>query len=49
MVEQHHITQHKRFVRQMRTHPNFCFAKTSFVLGTLYRIVGKATKYEATH
>ncbi len=29
-----HITQHKRFVPD-GTHPNFCFAKTSFMLGTL--------------
>jgi len=29
------ITQHKRFV-PYGTHPNFCFAKTSFMLGTLY-------------
>jgi hypothetical protein len=29
-----HITQHKRFV-PYGTHPNFCFAKTSFMLGTL--------------
>jgi hypothetical protein len=27
------ITQHKRFA--LRAHPNFCFAKTSFTLGTL--------------
>jgi len=32
-----HITQHKRFV-PYGTHPNFCFAKTSFMLGTLYEI-----------
>jgi hypothetical protein len=29
-----HITQHKRFA-PYGTHPNFCFAKTSFMLGTL--------------
>lgn len=29
------ITQHKRFV-PYGTHPNFCFAKTSFMLGTLH-------------
>jgi len=29
-----HITQHKKFV-SYGTHPNFCFAKTSFILGTL--------------
>jgi len=28
------ITQHKRFV-PYGTHPNFCFAKPSFMLGTL--------------
>ena len=28
-----HITQHKRFALQ--AHPDFCFAKTSFMLGTL--------------
>ncbi len=28
-----HITQHKRFA--LWAHPNFCFAKTSFMLGTL--------------
>ena len=28
------LTQHKRFVPN-GTHPNFCFAKTSFMLGTL--------------
>jgi len=33
-----HITQHKRFV-PYGTHPNFCFAKTSFILGTLGDIV----------
>jgi hypothetical protein len=32
-----HITQHKRFV-PCGTHPNFRFAKTSFMLGTLYEI-----------
>jgi hypothetical protein len=31
------ITQHKRFVPN-GTHPNFCFAKTSYMLGTLYEI-----------
>ena len=34
--DQLHITQHKRFV--LRTHPNFCFAKTSFMPKTLYAI-----------
>ena len=33
------ITQHKRFV-PYGTHPNFCFAKTSFMLGTLCAIMG---------
>jgi len=28
------LTKHKRFV-PYGTHPNFCFAKTSFMLGTL--------------
>ncbi len=32
-----HIIQHKRFVPH-GTHPNFCLAKTSFMLGTLYEI-----------
>ena len=32
------ITQHKRFVPD-GTHPNFCFAKTSFMLETLSEIV----------
>ncbi|MCK4402453.1 MAG: hypothetical protein KAV98_01610 [Dehalococcoidia bacterium] len=32
------ITQHKRFV-PYGTHPNFCFAKTSFMLETLSEIV----------
>ena len=30
---QPHITQHKSFAFQ--AHPNFCFAKTSFMLGML--------------
>ena len=33
--DQQRITQHKRFVLYS-THPNFCFAKTSFMLGTLW-------------
>jgi len=33
-----HITQHKRFV-PYGTHPNFCFAKTSFMLEPLLEIV----------
>jgi hypothetical protein len=36
-----HITQHKRFVPN-GTHPNFCFAKTSFMLGTLGEIERKS-------
>jgi len=32
-----HLTQHKRFV-PYGTYPNFCYAKTSFMLGTLYDI-----------
>jgi len=35
-----HLTQHKRFVPK-GTHPNICFAKTSFMLGTLSTIAGK--------
>jgi len=35
--DQQRITQHKRFVLYS-THPNFCFAKTSFMLGTLAEI-----------
>ena len=35
--DQQRITQHKRFV-PYGTHPNFCYAKTSFMLGTLYAI-----------
>jgi len=31
------LTQHKRFL-PYSTHPNFCFAKTSFMLETLYEI-----------
>jgi len=33
--DQQRITQHKRFAI---AHPNFCFAKTSFMLETLYEI-----------
>ena len=33
----HRLTQHKRFV-PYGTRPNFCFAKISFMLGTLYDI-----------
>ena len=32
-----HITQHKRFV-PYDTHPNFCFAKTSFMLEPLLEV-----------
>jgi len=32
--DQQRITQHKRFV-PYGAHPNFCSAKTSFMLGTL--------------
>ena len=35
-----HITQHKKFV-SYGTHPNFRFAKSSFMLGTLCEIVGR--------
>ncbi|MBA7547733.1 hypothetical protein ES705_40169 [subsurface metagenome] len=37
------ITQHKRFAT---AHPNFCEAKTSFMLGTLYEmhIIGENIK-----
>jgi len=34
------ITQHKRFV-PYGTHPNFCFAKTSFMLEPLYDIASQ--------
>jgi len=37
MCAKRRITQHKRFV-PYGTHPNFCFAKLSFMLGTLYAI-----------
>jgi len=36
----HRLTQHKRFV-PYGTHPNFCFAKTSFMLVTLSEIAYK--------
>jgi hypothetical protein len=42
-LRQQRITQHKRFVPN-GTHPNFCFAKTSFMLGTLSEIGGKGLK-----
>jgi len=35
--DQQRITQHKRFM-PYGTHPNFCFAKASFMLETLYAI-----------
>jgi len=34
----HRLIQHKRFYG---THPNFCFAKTSFMLETLGEIYGE--------
>jgi len=39
------ITQHKRFV-PYGTHLNFCFAETSFILGTLYEMPEPAFKNE---
>jgi len=36
MKKQRQITQHKKFAI---THLNFCFAKTSFMLRTLYAIL----------
>gem|GEM_PF-5531025 len=44
------LTADKRFVRQRRIHPNFCFAKTSFMLESLYAIcrVKGNVKYEKT-
>jgi len=36
--DQQHITQHKRFV-PYGTHPNFCFAKNSFMLKPLCAIL----------
>ena len=33
----HRLTPHKRIVPN-GTHPNFCFAKTSFMLESLYEI-----------
>jgi len=39
-----HLTQHKRFVPK-GTHPNFCFAKTSFMLETLYAMNKKEGNY----
>jgi len=38
------LTQHKRFV-PYSTHPNFCFAKTSFMLKTLGDISLGGYKY----
>ena len=43
MKEQRRLTQHKRFV-PYGTHPNFCYAKTSFMLETLYAIANKTNK-----
>jgi hypothetical protein len=37
--ENDRLTQHKRFVPD-GTHPIFCYAKTSFMLGKLYKIRG---------
>jgi len=45
MVVKRRITQHKRFV-PCGTHPNFCFAKTSFMLETLYEIVDFEHKFD---
>ncbi len=44
--ERQRITQHKRFA--LRAQPNFCFAKTSFMLESLYAIplTKKRWKYE---
>jgi hypothetical protein len=42
------ITQYKRFVRY-GTHPNFCYAKTSFMLGTLYEMVILRLKKDTTN
>ena len=38
-----HITQYERFV-PYSTHPNFGFAETPFMLGTLYEIPNLALK-----
>jgi len=43
MIQQRRITQHKRFV-PYGTHPNFCFAKTSFMLEPLSEIAGDGFK-----
>ncbi len=40
MYGQRRITQHKSFVPN-GTQPNFCYAKTSFMLGTLSEIVNE--------
>jgi len=42
--DQQHITQHKRFA--LRTNPNFCYAKTSFILGTLYEMSASLRRRE---
>jgi len=39
MIRRLHLTQHKRIII---AHPNFCFAKTSFMLGTLCEISSHA-------
>jgi len=38
------ITQHKRFVSD-GTNPNFCFARTSFMLIPLSKIVGLINRW----
>jgi hypothetical protein len=43
--QQLHLTPHKRFV-PYGTRPNFCFAKTSFMLETLYEIAMEMKKNE---
>jgi hypothetical protein len=40
----HRLTQHKRFAFQ--THPNFRFAKTSFMLETLCEMLTTGAKYK---
>jgi len=40
--DQQRITQHKRFL-PYSTHPNFCFAKNSFMLGTLCVMLKETT------
>ena len=44
--DQQRITQHKRFSRQGRDHPNPSLTlRTSFMLGTLSEILLKEVKY----